>query len=129
MSRMSNLRARLTRFAAPFQHFDNASADGLPASTGRHATIRMFARRRAGCQPVRQSGTTSAFDPKTISSIPTGLGEGELVLSRDRQEALPVAHNGVENIAALLTDTRSAGQLQMIAARMDKRGCETVEIL
>ena len=129
MSRMSNRRVRLAGFAAPCQRFDNASADALQASTGRHATIRMFARRRAGCQPVQQNGTTSAFDPKTISSMPTGLGEGELVLSRDRQEAFPVAQNGVENIAALLTDTRSAGQLQMIAALIDERVCEIVEIL
>ena len=59
MSRISNLRVRLARFAVLFQHFDDASAGALQASTGRHATIRMFARCRAGCQPVQRSGTTS----------------------------------------------------------------------
>jgi len=57
------------------------------------------------------------------------VGEGELVLSRDPLEALLALQNGVENVAALLTDVLSAEQLQMIAALMDERGCETVEIL
>jgi DNA primase len=57
------------------------------------------------------------------------LGEGEMVLARDPLDALLAAQNGVENVAALLTDVFSAQQLQMIAALMDERRCETVEIL
>jgi DNA primase len=57
------------------------------------------------------------------------VGEGELVLARDPLEALLALQNGVENIAALLTDALSAEQLQAIAALMDERGCEIVEIL
>jgi DNA primase len=57
------------------------------------------------------------------------VGEGELVLARDPLDALLAAQNGVENVAALLTEALSAEQLQTIAALMDERGCETVEIL
>jgi DNA primase len=57
------------------------------------------------------------------------VGEGEMVLSRDPLEALLALQNGVENVAALLTDALSAEQLQAIAALIDERGCETVEIL
>ncbi len=57
------------------------------------------------------------------------VGEGEIVLARDPLEALIAAQNGVENVAALLTDLFSAQQLQMIAALMDERRCETAEIL
>ncbi|MHC4974688.1 MAG: CHC2 zinc finger domain-containing protein [Planctomycetota bacterium] len=57
------------------------------------------------------------------------VGEGEMVLARDPLDALLAAQNGVENVAALLTEALSAEQLQMIAALMDERRCETVEIL
>jgi DNA primase len=57
------------------------------------------------------------------------VGEGEMVLARDPLDALLAAQNGVENVAALLTEALSAQQLQMIAALMDERRCETVEIL
>ena len=57
------------------------------------------------------------------------VGEGEMVLARDPMDALLAAQNGVENVVALLTETLSAQQLQMIAALMDERRCEAVEIL
>lgn len=57
------------------------------------------------------------------------IGEGEMVLARDPLEAMIAAQNGVENVTALLTDVFSAQQLQMIAALMDERRCETAEIL
>lgn len=56
------------------------------------------------------------------------VGEGELVLTRDPLEALLAAQNGVENVAALLTDALSAEQLQMIAALMDERTIKAVEM-
>ena len=44
------------------------------------------------------------------------------------ESSLLAAQNGIENVAALLTDAISAEQLQMIAAVMDEHGGEAIEI-
>jgi DNA primase len=71
----------------------------------------------------------NGFRPEEHLFNANQVREGEMVLARDPLDALLAAQNGVENVAALLTETLSAEQLQMIAALMDERRCATVEIL
>jgi DNA primase len=54
--------------------------------------------------------------------------DGELILCRDPLEAVLANQNGVENVVAQLTDALSAEQLQAVAALMDERGCDIIEI-
>jgi hypothetical protein len=52
-----------------------------------------------------------------------------MVLARDPLEAMIAAQNGIRNVAAVLTDVLSTQQLQIIAAHVDERRSETMEIL
>lgn len=52
----------------------------------------------------------------------------ELMLVRDPLEAMTASQNGIENVVAFLTDVVSAEQLQRLAALMDEKGCEAVEL-
>jgi hypothetical protein len=52
----------------------------------------------------------------------------ELVLVRDPLEAMTASENGIENVVAFLTDVVSAEQLQRLAALMDEKGGEVVEL-
>jgi DNA primase len=56
------------------------------------------------------------------------IGEAELVLVRDPLDALLAVQNGVESVVAFLTETISAEQLQRLAALIDEKGCDTVEL-
>ena len=54
--------------------------------------------------------------------------EGPLCLVRDPLEVLTAYEQGVENVVAFLTDGISAQQLEMLAALMDEKKCESVEL-
>jgi len=55
--------------------------------------------------------------------------EGDaLMLVRDPLEAMTASQNGIENVVAFLTDVVSAEQLQRLAALMDEKGCDALEI-
>jgi DNA primase len=61
--------------------------------------------------------------------IGAGQEQGsEFFLVREPLEVLKASKNGIDNIVALLTNTISAEQLQRLAAFMDEKGCETVEL-
>lgn len=53
---------------------------------------------------------------------------GELYLVRDPVDVLRAYEAGVENVVSFLTDTISAQQLEMLAALMDQKQVETVEL-
>ncbi|MDF2233154.1 CHC2 zinc finger domain-containing protein [Albimonas sp. CAU 1670] len=56
------------------------------------------------------------------------VGKGEILLCRDPLEAMLAAQNGIENVAAPLTEGLAAEQLHAIAALMDERGCDAVHV-
>jgi DNA primase len=55
------------------------------------------------------------------------ISEGELYLVRDPLDVLKAYEAGVENVVAFLTDI-SAQQVEMLAALMDSKKCETVAL-
>jgi hypothetical protein len=52
---------------------------------------------------------------------------GDLYLVRDPLQVLQAAENGVENVVAFLT-TITPQQLEQLAALMDERKCDSVEL-
>ena len=52
----------------------------------------------------------------------------ELFLVRGPLEVLKAQQNGIDNAVSFLTETISAEQLQQLAALMDEKGCEAVEL-
>ena len=68
------------------------------------------------------------FRPEQFLFNAHRVGEGELYLTRDPLAVLTAFDAGIGNVACVLTETVSAEQLQMLAALMDERGCESVEI-
>ena len=53
---------------------------------------------------------------------------GELYLVRDPLQVLSAYEAGIENVVAFLTDTIAPLQLEQLAALMDERKCESVEL-
>jgi len=56
------------------------------------------------------------------------IDDGELFLVREPLEVLKASENGIDNVVAFLTDAIGAEQLQRLAALMDEKGCDTVEL-
>jgi DNA primase len=59
---------------------------------------------------------------------PGGEQGSELFLVREPLDVLRASANGIDNVVAFLTETISAEQLQRLAALMDEKGCETIEL-
>ena len=55
-------------------------------------------------------------------------GEGELMLARDPLEVLVAFQAGIANIVSFLTQTIQPHQLEMLAALMDTKHCDRLEI-
>ncbi len=61
--------------------------------------------------------------------IDAGEEQGsELFLVREPLDVLAASQNGIDNVVAFLTETIGAEQLQRLAALMDEKGFETVEL-
>ena len=54
--------------------------------------------------------------------------EGDLFLVRDPLQVLTAHESGIENVVAFLTENVTALQLEQLAALMDERKCEHMEM-
>ena len=54
--------------------------------------------------------------------------DGDLFLVRDPLQVLTARESGVENVVAFLTENVTALQLKQLAALMDDRKCEHLEV-
>jgi CHC2 zinc finger len=70
----------------------------------------------------------NGFDPHSVIFAAERVQEGPLCLVRDPLQVLTAYEQGVENVVAFLTDGISAQQLEMLAALMDEKKCESVEL-
>jgi DNA primase len=70
----------------------------------------------------------SGFDPASVIFNAERIVEGELNLVRDPLRVLTAHESGIDNVVAFLTAGISARQLEMLAALMDEKKCETVEL-
>ena len=70
----------------------------------------------------------NGFDPRGAIFNAHRIAEGDLFLVRDPLQALTAHQSGVENVVAFLTETISAQQLEQLAALMDERKCDNLEV-
>ena len=70
----------------------------------------------------------NGFDPRGAIFNAHRIAEGDLFLVRDPVQALTAQQNGVENVVAFLTENVTALQLEQLAALMDERKCEHLEV-
>lgn len=70
----------------------------------------------------------SGFDPAGIVFNADRIHAGELYLVRDPLRVLTAFESGIDNVVALLTEAITARQLEMLAALMDDKHCESVEL-
>jgi hypothetical protein len=71
----------------------------------------------------------NGFDPCCVIFNAHRITEGDLFLVRDPLQALTAYQNGIENVAAFLTEMIIAQQLEQLATLMDERKCEGVEVI
>jgi DNA primase len=70
----------------------------------------------------------NGFDPRGAIFSAHRVVEGDLFLVRDPLQALTAHEGGMENVVAFLTETVTAQQLEQLAALMDDRKCEHLEM-
>jgi DNA primase len=70
----------------------------------------------------------NGFDPHGVIFAAERVKSGPLYLVRDPLQVLTAFEAGVENVVAFLTDGISAQQLEQLAALMDERKCESIEL-
>ena len=70
----------------------------------------------------------NGFDPRGAIFNAHRVVEGELFLVRDPLHALIANENRIENVVAFLTENVTALQLEQLAALMDERKCENLEM-
>ena len=70
----------------------------------------------------------NGFDPRTTIFNAHRIVEGDLFLVRDPLQVLTAHESGIENVIAFLTEYVTALQLEQLAALMDERRCEHLEI-
>lgn len=70
----------------------------------------------------------NGFDPRGAIFNAHRIVEGDLFLVRDPLQVLTAHESGVENVVAFLTETATAQQLEQLAALMDERKCEHLEV-
>src|SRR5581483_1673836 len=68
----------------------------------------------------------NGFDPGAAIFNAHRVAAGELHLVRDPLQVLTAHEAGIDNVVAFLTETVSAQQLEMLAALMDEKHCESV---
>jgi hypothetical protein len=70
----------------------------------------------------------NGFDPRGAIFNAHRVVEGDLFLVRDPLQALTAHESGIENVVAFLTENVTALQLEQLAALMDERKCENLEM-
>lgn len=70
----------------------------------------------------------NGFDPGGVIFNADRITGGELCLVRDPLRVLAAHENGIVNVVAFLTHGITPRQLGMLAALMDERKCETLEL-
>jgi len=70
----------------------------------------------------------NGFDPHGVIFAAERVQAGQLCLVRDPLDVLTAYEQGVENVVAFLTDDISAQQLEMLAALMDEKKCDSVDL-
>jgi DNA primase len=70
----------------------------------------------------------NGFDPRGAIFNAHRIVEGELFLVHDPHHALTAHESGVENVVAFLTENVTALQLEQLAALMDERKREHLEM-
>ena len=70
----------------------------------------------------------NGFDPAGVIFNAHRVTAGELTLVRDPLQVLMAFESGIDNVVAFLTEAITAQQLEMLAALMDEKKCETVEL-
>ena len=68
------------------------------------------------------------FDPTCHLFGTEQAGEGEIRLMRDPLELMLASQNGADGGIGFLTESTSPTQLQMLAAMMEEKGVDTLEI-
>ena len=70
----------------------------------------------------------NGFDPRGEIFNAHRIVEGDLFLVRDPLQVLTAHESGIENVVAFLTENVTAQQLEQLAALMDDRKCEHLEM-
>ena len=70
----------------------------------------------------------NGFDPRVAIFNAHRVIEGDLFLVRDPLQVLTAHESGIENVVAFLTENVTALQLEQLAALMDERKCENLEM-
>src|SRR5271170_4751876 len=70
----------------------------------------------------------NGFDPRVAIFNANRVIEGDLYLVRDPLQVLTAYESGIENVVAFLTENVTALQLEQLAALMDERKCEHLEV-
>ena len=70
----------------------------------------------------------NGFDPRGAIFNAHRIVEGDLFLVRDPLQVLTARESGIENVVAFLTENMTALQLEQLAALMDERKCENLEM-
>jgi hypothetical protein len=70
----------------------------------------------------------NGFDPRGAIFNAHRVVEGDLFLVRDPLQALTAHQGGMDNVVSFLTETVTAQQLEQLAALMDDRKCEHLEM-
>ena len=70
----------------------------------------------------------NGFDPRIAIFNANRIAEGDLFLVRDPLQVLTAHESGIENVVAFLTENVTALQLEQLAALMDERKCEHLEV-
>ena len=70
----------------------------------------------------------NGFDPRIAIFNANSIVEGDLFLVRDPLRVLTAHESGIENVVAFLTENVTALQLEQLAALMDERKCEHLEV-
>ena len=70
----------------------------------------------------------NGFDPRGAIFNAHRIVEGDLFLVRDPLQVLTAHESGIENVVAFLTENVTALQLEQLAALMDERKCENLEM-
>jgi hypothetical protein len=70
----------------------------------------------------------NGFDPRGAIFNAHRIVEGDLILVRDPLQVLTAHESGIENVVAFLTESVTALQLEQLAALMDERKCEHLEM-
>ena len=70
----------------------------------------------------------NGFDPRSAIFNANRIVEGDLFLVRDPLQVLTAHESGIENVVPFLTENVTALQLEQLAALMDERKCEHLEM-